>query len=369
MKVALAHDYLNSWGGGERVLKLFKEKLYPDADIFAITANPAKIKSHFDYPVKTSFIQKLPLAVTYHKWFLALMPLAVKRMKLSGYDLVLSDSSGFIKGVQTPGALHVCYIHTSTRYLTVDQQYFKESVPSFMHWLMPPLLRYLIKEDRLGSKRPTVYIANSRETAKRVQRYYDREVEAVIFPPVDTDQFYRQKEDKIADYYLVAGRLTPYKRFDLAIKACNKLGKKLVVIGEGPEKEALQSIAGPTIEFKGRVSDSALRKAYAGCIAMLFPPLEDAGMTPLECMACGRPVLAYGKGGATESIIDGQTGLFFQEQTTDGIVDAIQRFEKMEWDCKQIIAHAEQFGADHFIAKVKAVIDAALAKSASGTRP
>jgi len=360
-KVALAHDYLNSWGGGERVLNLFKRDLYPEADVFAITYDPTKVAGHVDYPVRTSFIQKMPLGTKFHKWFLSLMPAAVASLNFEGYDLVLSDSSGFIKGIKVPkNCLHVCYIHTATRYLTVDEQYFRESVPSFLHWVMPPVIKYLKKKDLEGSRRPDVYIANSQETAKRVKKYYHRDVEAVVFPPVDTKTFYRKSEDVVEDFYLVAGRLAPYKRFDLAIQACNLLKKHLVVIGAGPEEEALRALAGPTIEFRGKVSDEELRSAFASCKAMIFPPLEDAGMTPIECMACGRPVIAYGKGGALESVVEGKTGVFFEEQSEKSLAAAIQRFEEHAFKSDVIMKHAAEFSDDVFIKKVKEVIDSAL---------
>ncbi|CAN5141518.1 glycosyltransferase family 4 protein [soil metagenome] len=355
-KVALAHDYLNSWGGGERVLAIFKE-LYADADVFAITHDPEKVKGHVDFPVHTSFLQNVPLAVKLHKWFLVFMPLAVHKMDFTGYNLILSDCSGFIKGLRAPkGALHVCYIHTATRYLTVDQQYFKESAPRAVQWLVPPFLKWLAKIDRKDAQLPDVYIANSQETAQRVLKYYGRKPDAVIFPPVDTEAFYRKSSDKVGDFYLVAGRLAPYKRFDLAIAACNALGRKLVVIGAGPEEAALRELAGPTVEFRGKVSDEELRQAYANCKAMFFPPLEDAGMTPVECMACGSPVIAYGKGGALESVVAGKTGVFFKDQTVDCLTEAIKTFEKGTWDSGEIIAHAAQFGKESFKEKVAAVI-------------
>lgn len=362
LKIALAHDYLNSWGGGERVLAIFKEQ-YPDADVFSITHDPSKVAGHVDFSVKTSFLQKIPFAVKFHKWFLVLMPAAVHRMSFEGYDLILSDSSGFIKGLRKPkGAVHVCYIHTATRYLTVDQQYFKESVPKAVQWLVPPFLKWLATIDWEDAQLPDVYIANSEETAKRVEKYYGRKVDAVVFPPVDTDTFYRKPEDVTGDFYLVAGRLAPYKRFDLAIEACNKLGRKLVVIGAGPEEEELRKIAGDTIEFRGKVSDEELRKAYASCRAMFFPPLEDAGMTPLECMACGRPVIAYGKGGALESVVAGKTGVFFAEQSVESLIQAIKKSEAVTWVVDDIIAHAQLFGKAAFTEKVAHEIEKALAE-------
>lgn len=362
IKIALAHDYLNSWGGGERVLNIFKE-LYPQADVVAITYDSAKVTGHVNYPVRTSFIQRIPFGHKFHKYFLALMPWAVASLDFTGYDLVLSDSSGFIKGITVPkNCLHVCYIHTATRYLTVDEWYFKQTAPKFAHPVMPLLIKYLKKKDLEGAAKPDLYIANSQETAKRVKKFYHRDVEAVIFPPADTKQFYATPEDKVEDYYLVACRLASYKRVDLAIEVCNKLGKRLVVIGTGPEEDALKELAGPTVEFRGKVSDEELRQAFARCKAFLFPPLEDAGMTPLECMACGRPVLAYGKGGALESVRDGVSGLFFEDQSVDALCDAINQSEKIAWNSKEIMTHAAQFSAENFKKRVKAVVDAALEK-------
>jgi glycosyltransferase involved in cell wall biosynthesis len=361
LRVALAHDYLNSWGGGERVLAIFKE-MFPDADVFAITYDQAKVEGHVDFPVTTSFLQRIPLATKFHKWFLVAMPAAVHNMDFAGYDLILSDSSGFIKGLRKPvGATHVCYIHTATRYLTVDTQYFKESVPKALQWLVPPFLKWLAKIDYRDAQLPDVYIANSQETAARVSKYYHRTVDAVIFPPVDTDAFYRKETDVVGDYYLVAGRLAPYKRFDLAVEACTKLGKKLVVIGAGPEEEALKKLAGPTVEFKGKVSDEELRQVYAECRAMFFPPLEDAGMTPLECMACGRPVIAFGKGGALESVVDGKTGLFFGEQTVEAVSQALEEFESKDWSVDTCVARASEFSKEKFKERVAAVIKVAKA--------
>lgn len=359
MKIALAHDYLNSWGGGERVLNILKQQ-YPEADVFAITYDASKVEGHIDYPIQTSLLQKVPFAVRFHKWFLAWMPFAVHRMDFSGYDLIISDSSGFIKGLNKPkGALHVCYIHTPTRYLTIDKWYFKETAPKLVQWMVPPVLSILAKIDLKDSQKPDVYIANSQETAGRVEKYYHRKPEHVLFPPADLGTFYSKKEDQVKDYYLVAGRLASYKRFDLAIEACNKLGKRLVVVGVGPEEEALRAIAGSTVEFWGKPSDAELRIAYAECKAMIFPPFEDAGMTPLECMATGRPVLAYGQGGALESVVDGKTGLFFAEQTADSLIQCIEKFEQVSFDSKAIQDHATTFSSENFKRRFAEIVTAA----------
>lgn len=357
MKVYLAHDYLNQWGGGERVMEIFHQ-IYPDSSIKTITYDPQKLPHLKKYKIETSFIQKLPFGIKKYKWYLILMPLAVEKLKFPNADLVLSDSSGFIKGINVPQkALHICYIHTSTRYLTVDTDYFQYTTPSFLHPFLPFILKKLQKIDYLQSQKPDVYIANSKTTAERIRKYYHRDVDEIVFPPVDTTKFYRKDNDQISDYYLIAGRLMPYKKTEIAIKACNQLKKKLIVIGIGSDEDKLKSIAGPTIQFRGKVSDEELRDVYAGCRALIFPPLEDAGMIPLETMACGRPVIAFGKGGALESVEDGKTGIFFDKQTPDSVIEAINIFEKMKFDSKYIQKHADEFSAERFKNKIKKIID------------
>lgn len=356
-RVALAHDYLNQWGGGERVLKVFTQ-IWPQADIFTTTYDPEKITEFSDKKIQTTFIQKLPFGIKKYKWYLALMPKAVASLDLKKYDLIISDSSGFIKGVRKgKQAFHICYIHTPTRYLTVDQDYFRYTAPKITHLLIPLLFTYLRRKDLEGAKQPDYYIANSKTIAERVKKYYHREVDAIVFPPVDTSLFYRKKNEAVKDFFLVAGRLVPYKRTDLAIEACNRLGRKLVIIGTGPDEEALRKSAGPLIEFRGKVSDADLRQAYASCQALLFPPLEDAGITPLEAMACGRPVIAYGKGGVLESVVDGKSGIFFPEQTVESLIEAIKKYEKAGFSEEIIMRQAQNFSAEIFKEKIKKLVE------------
>jgi glycosyltransferase involved in cell wall biosynthesis len=362
--VVLAHDFLNQWGGGERVLQLFTQLFRgTKTEIVTITHNPTAITNEFgDVPIRTSFIQQLPGGKTSYKWYLALMPWAVRRLSVKNADLILSDCSGFIKGVRKrPGALHVCYLHTPTRYVTVDATYFKQTAPRIVHPIMPAVLKFLQKADASDAHQPDVIIANSETTAARCREYYHREPDAVLFPPVDTRVFHRLSTDVVGDYYITAARLVPYKHVDLAIKACTKLGKKLVVISTGPEEAYLRSIAGSTISFVGRVSDQDMRRLFAECKAMIFPPLEDAGMTPIEVMACGRPVLAYGKGGALESIVDGVTGYFFTEQTPQAIAEAIMHYEKNPLEAPEQIRamqqHAQGFSETAFLGTIKTIIE------------
>jgi glycosyltransferase involved in cell wall biosynthesis len=345
-KVILAHDFLNQWGGGERVLQLFAQYFRNcRCEVVTITHNPDSIGNELgDVPIRTSLIQRLPGGRTQYKWYLALMPWAVHRLNLAGADLVLSDSSGFIKGVRAPrAAAHVCYLHTPTRYVTVDAQYFKQTAPKIVHWLMPAVLRLLKKADLRDAAQPDYIIANSQTIAARCEAYYGRKPEAVLFPPVDTRVFHRKAEDAVGDYYITAARLVPYKHVDLAVRACTKLGKRLVVLSTGPEEAYLRSIAGPTIEFAGRVSDEEMRHHMAHCRALIFPPLEDAGMTPLETMSCGRPVLAYSKGGALESVKDGVTGYFFDEQTVDAVAGAIEAYEQAPLESPEQITAMQEY--------------------------
>jgi len=364
LKVALAHDFLNQWGGAERVTQLFHE-IYPQADIFTTTYDSEKVTEFAGKNVITSFIQRLPRGKTNYKWYLALMPKAIESLDFSGYDLVLSDSSGFMKGIRVPKtALHVCYMHTTTRYLTVDADYFRYTAPKITWPIVPFLFAYLKRKDKQGALSPDVIIANSEETKRRIETWYERKVDEVIFPPVDTKHFYRKSSDKVEDYYLTASRLVPYKRVDLAIHACNALGRRLIVMSSGPDEAALKAIAGPTIEFTGKVTDEEMRKLFANCKAMIFPPLEDAGMTPLEAMACGRPVLAYGKGGVLESITEGVSGLFFKEQTPEAIIELITKFEAHPLDSEKeiaaIMAAAEAFRGHNFKRKIQTLVNQAL---------
>lgn len=366
-RLVLAHDHLNTWGGGERVLEVFTRR-FPDAPIFTLTHDPEVLQRTFTNPLHLSLIQRMPMGARKYKWYLALIPLAVEKLKLPPCDAVLSDCSGFIKGVHVPkGAIHLCYIHTPIRYLTFNKEYFRETVPKFLHPIMPALLKYLARKDQEGAKRPHAYIANSQTTAARVKEHYGRDVDAVIFPPVDTTRFFRKPEDQVGDYYLAASRFVPYKRIDLAIEACNRLGRKLIVVGSGPEEAALRALAGPTIEFRSNIADHEFRELFAGCRALIFPALEDAGMIPIECMASGRPVLAFAKGGSLESVSDGVSGLFFDEQTPEKVVDAIERFESREWDSEPIASYALKFGEQAFVDQVVAVFNRVLERE--GKKP
>lgn len=363
MKVALVHDFFTQWGGGERVLKIFSE-IFPDAPIYLITKDQ-KLVDEF-LPGKTvipSFLQHFPGMPKAFKYYLSFMPKAIESFDLSGFDVVLSDSSAYAKGAITrPPTKHVCYLHTPTRYLTSEKEEYIATAPIPFPAVGRPVVRtmvkFLQKWDLQASKRPDYLIANSHYIAERTKKYYNRTPNEVLFPPVDTEQFKPLPAGQLlGDYWLTLGRAEPYKRTDLAILAANKLGIKLKVVGGGSRLAELKKIAGPTVEFMGRVSDAELVNLYARAIGFIFPPKEDAGMTPLEAMASGRPVIAYGQGGALESIKPGVSGEFFAEQTVESLVAVLKAFKPERYDSKKIRSHVMQFDVQNFKKRILAAVE------------
>lgn len=359
MKIALVHDFLTQWGGGENVLKVFSE-VWPDAPIHVIAYDEKIVKEFLPgRKIVPSFLQKFPGMPKRFKYYLSWMPGAVESFRLDDYDVVLSDASAFAKGAVThPPTRHICYLHTPTRYLWSDRETYIDSAPIPLPLVGRSVVRSIVKKlqkwDLRASERPDYLIANSKFIAARSERYYKRRPDTVLFPPVDTARF---KVTQPKDYFLVVGRQEPYKRTDIAIEAANKLGVKLKVVGGGTKLNTLKEIAGPTIEFTGRVSNEELVELYSGCIAFLFPPLEDAGITPLEAMASGRPVIAYGHGGALESVVAGQTGEFFTEQTAESLTTVMKNFDHTKYDPAIIRAHAEQFSIEQFKKKIVEIVD------------
>lgn len=360
MKIALVHDYLVQYGGAERVLECFCE-LFPYAHIYTIVYDEKLMHGAFgDRKVHTSFLQKFPLAKKRHRIFPMLMPLAIEQFDFSDYDIVLSDSSSYAKGIITgPDTLHICYMHTPMRYAWDDcQKYTREfSFPSVVKKIVPFLVNYLRVWDRVSVDRVDKLIANSNFVSKRIQKYY-RKDSVVINPPVSIDKFYVEKdENKRGDYFLIVGRLLAYKRVDIAIQAFNKLGLPLKIIGRGPEMKRLKKIAGPNIEFLGRVEDEDLPRYYAECQAFIFPQEEDFGIVAIEAMASGRPLIAYKGGDIVENMEDGKTGVFFDRQTPDEIIGAVKRFRSHKYDQEYIRSIAEKFDRDNFKKKIKYFVE------------
>ncbi|MFA6534018.1 MAG: glycosyltransferase [Patescibacteria group bacterium] len=348
MKVALVHDHLVQYGGAERVLKALQE-LFPAAPIYTLLYDPKTMGNDFiKKDIHTSFLQSWPWSVKKFQWYLPLMPTATESHDLSGFDLVISSTSAMAKGVVTgPKTLHLCYCHTPTRYLWTDTHNYLRDYPtsSLVKRLGSFYLSWLRNWDQLAAGRVDHFIANSHNVAGRINKYYRRESE-VIYPPVEVEKFYIA--DQLNHYFLAGGRLVPYKRFDIIIQAFNKLGIPLKIFGTGPEEAKLRKLARPHIEFLGKVSDQKKAELYAHCLAFINPQEEDFGITAVEAMAAGRPVIAYPAGGALETVVPGVTGEFFEEQTWESLGDAVIRFKPEKYDSQKIRSQAEKFSSAAF---------------------
>jgi len=370
MKIALVHDFLTQYGGAERVLDNLCE-IFPEAPIYTLIYNPETMASHYGKKkIITSFLQKKPWATKKSRWYLPWMPAAIESFDFSKYDLVISDASAFAKGIITlPKTLHICYCHTPTRYLWNETtSYLKKAhIPWPINSMMPLVINYLRVWDYAASQRADYMIANSKYVKERIAKYYRRDA-SVINPSVDTKQF--SPSNKKDDYYLMTGRLVSYKRYDIVVEAFNKMpDKKLfiagsnVVAGSGVIDDSLEKLAtSKNIHFLGQVSDEKLKKLYAEAKAYIFPAEEDFGITPLEAMASGTPVVAFGKGGATETVIDKKTGLFFAEQTPESVCDAIKKFETMTFKTADLVAQAQKFEKIIFKQKIKTYINKCINK-------
>lgn len=349
MQIALIHDYLNQYGGAERVLEVFHD-MYPAAPVYTSIYDKHLMPAHFrQWDVRMSFMRKLPNATKWHQLYMPLYPTAFEKFDLSPYDLVLSSSSAFAKGVITqPDALHVCYCHSPMRFAWNYTDYMAgERVPRRAHIVLSLILNYVRLWDEVSAGRVDSYIANSRVVARRIRKRYGRSA-TVINPPVDTRQYTPDPQGEHDDYFLIVSRLIPYKRIDLVIEAFNDLGLPLKIVGRGRQAAELQALAKPNIEFLGAVSDARLKELYARCKGFIFPGQEDFGIAPLEAQASGRPVIAYSAGGALETVVPRITGEFFMDQSAESLAQVIDRFDSEDYDPAAIRRHAEKFDVEVF---------------------
>lgn len=358
MKVALVHDYLNQMGGAERVVLALHE-LFPDAPLYTSIYDPNRVDPAFQHmDIRTSFMQKFPFIMKHHQPYLPFYPSAMENLDLRGYDLVLSSSSAFGKGVIVkPGTVHICYCHTPMRWCWNYHEYVeRERLGGMARRMLPLMMTRLRMWDQTSAARVDHFIANSPVIAERIQKYYRREAQ-VIPPPVEASRFLFDPTRQLGDYLLILGRFVPYKRFDLAIQACNQLRLPLVVIGKGRDEKRLKAMAGPTIRFLGGLADTEVLEYFARCRAFLFPGEEDFGITPLEAQASGRPVIAYGAGGALSSVIEGITGTFFREQTVESLVGVLSSFDERRFDPQVIRNHALEFDKPRFQRRILQYIE------------
>ena len=360
LRVAIIHHWLVTMRGGERVVEALCE-MYPQAEIFTHVYNPDRVSDTIRaHTVHTSFIDRLPKARRLYQWFLPLMPMALERFDLREFDLVISSDAGPVKGVVTsPDTLHLCYCHAPMRYIWGMEAEYLANARWSARTAFPFIAHYMRLWDYAAAARVDTFVANSTAVARRIKKFYRRPAQ-VIPPPIDCAAFAPAPSE---DFYLLAGQLVAYKRPELAIEACNRTGRRLVVIGEGERLASMRRLAGPTVTVLGAQPHAVLRDHYSRCRALLFPGEEDFGMVPVEAMASGKPVIALGKGGALDTVVDGVTGVLFRQATPEALIAAIERFEEIEggFDQDRIVAHALTFDRAIFKQRMRAVIEASLA--------
>jgi glycosyltransferase involved in cell wall biosynthesis len=350
-RIALVHDYFVELGEAERVVEAMHDS-FPSAPLYTTVALPQYLPQRLRAAdIRTSMLQHLPSKDRRFRHYFMLYPFAVEKFDLSSFDLIFSSSSGYAKGVRRRrNAIHVCYCHTPMRWVWRYEDYVSgEKFGRGVRAILPMFRWALRKWDLRASQQPNYYIANSKLVAERIKRIYGREAH-VIPPPIDVNRFHMSNETE--DYYLVLSRLISYKRIDLAIEACRRMNRRLVIIGDGPDRERLEKLADDRIEFLGRQPDGVVNSYAARCRALLFPGEEDFGMAPLEANAAGRPVIAYRGGGATETVIDGKTGVFFEQPNSLSLCMAIERFEAMAWSQILLRRHAQKFDTNVFAFRV-----------------
>jgi glycosyltransferase involved in cell wall biosynthesis len=360
MKVAVVHYWWLSNRGGEAVVSALIE-LFPHADLFVHVCDEALVREtlgpNFKGRIITSFISRLPGAKRHYQKYLPFMPMALEQLDLSAYDLVISSESGPAKGVVTrPDAMHICYCHSPMRYVWDMYHEYVSRAGRLVRTLFPAIAHWLRVWDRVAADRVDVFVANSSFIAARIRKFYRREAE-IIFPPVSTAAF--SHEQPRGDYYLCLGQLVAYKRADIAVDAFNRLQLPLVVIGEGETFDELKARAGANVTFLGRQPFSVVKQHLEHCKGLIFPGVEDFGIVPVEAMASGAPVIAYGRGGALDTVVDGQTGILFHEQTVDALADAVRKVESgaVRFAPEVLRRHALGFDKEIFKQRIRALVE------------
>ncbi len=371
MKVALAHDWLTGMRGGEKVLEGFCD-IFPDADILTLVHRRGSVSAAIErHRITTSFIQWLPFAASRYREYLPLFPIAVEQFDLDDYDLIVSSSHCAAKAVVPPGhARHVCYCHSPMRYAwdQFDAYFGAARVGRFKsRWVYRPVMARLARWDAVttGVHR---FVANSSHVAARIRRYYNREA-GIVYPPVDT-VFYHAADVQTGQHLLIVSALVPYKRIDVAIDACRRSGARLRIAGSGPERQRLErhaEVAGAEVEFLGWLSDEQIRDEYRCALAVILPGEEDFGLVPVEAQACGRPVVALARGGALDTVTDGDTGVLFAEPTTEALAAAIERVRTIRFDPDRIRQHAQRFSRERHLQQMRALLAETMA-APPGTR-
>jgi glycosyltransferase involved in cell wall biosynthesis len=344
-RIAIVSDPLVQRGGAEKIVADVLARIFPDAPIFAVLYSPQTGPAQIARRVIPTGLQRIPGATKRHRWLLPLYPAAVESIDLRGFDVIVSSHHTAAKGIlRTSDQRHICYCHTPMRALWERTWEELETLPRAARPLAARAFARLREWDYITAARVDLFLANSQTTRERIARHYGRD-SRIVYPAIDTTRFMSNTATPVGDYYLVASRLVPYKRVDLAIAATRQLKRKLILVGTGPDKK---HAGNDHVEYRGHVPEEQLVDLMRGARALIFPGFEDFGMTPVEMMACGRPVIAYGKGGALETVVDGITGVFASEQSTDSFVDAILRCENIAFDSHEIAEHARTFSYERF---------------------
>ena len=362
MRVALVHDWLTGMRGGEKVLEALCET-FPAADIFTLFHVRGSVSPQIErHRIHTSWLERVPFASRHYRRLLPLFPSAIERFDLRGYDFIVSSSHCVAKSVIPQGeARHLCYCHSPMRYAwdQFDAYFGADRVGAAASRLVyRPIMSRLATWDARTASRVHRFVANSRHVAGRIARYYNRRA-SVVYPPVDT-AFYRPTLVQPESHFLIVSALVPYKRVELAIEACQRVGAQLRIVGDGPERPRLERLAGAAVTFLGPMVGESLRDEYRRAQAVIMPGEEDFGIVPVEAQACGRPVVAYARGGALETVVDGETGVFFSALTAESLGAALERVSSLRFEAERLHAHADQFSRDRHIQRMRETIDETL---------